>query len=198
MGRLPDLNTGRQRHACGKYIQNGEVVSSNIKSIVIVIMCLWCRSILWPVDWDNSKVVVTFHQLRPWQPSHLSGCRLELCHQPGMDWEEQLLTIISMFWVSAHRVVIPSPVLGNPLYLGGQDSSGTLSAVLRYETNNKTWTQNGYMTEQRRDHAVSTLPWDTLASICCAPSTCDAANCLKSHADYPCSHYPTNVDKVTS
>ena len=46
MGRLPDLNTGRQRHACGKYIQNGEVVSSNIKSIVIVIMCLWCRSIL--------------------------------------------------------------------------------------------------------------------------------------------------------
>ena len=34
MGRLPDLNAKRYGHACGKYFQNGEVVSTNTKSIV--------------------------------------------------------------------------------------------------------------------------------------------------------------------
>ena len=34
MGRLPDLRTERYGHACGKYFQNGEVVSTNTKSIV--------------------------------------------------------------------------------------------------------------------------------------------------------------------
>ena len=27
LGRLPDLKTGRQDHACGRFIHNGEVVS---------------------------------------------------------------------------------------------------------------------------------------------------------------------------
>ena len=39
MGRLPDLNTGRYLHACGHYLHNGEVVSTNIESIVILAMC---------------------------------------------------------------------------------------------------------------------------------------------------------------
>ena len=30
MGRLPNLRTGRYQHACGHYIQDGEVVSNNI------------------------------------------------------------------------------------------------------------------------------------------------------------------------
>ena len=29
MGRLPDLRTGRYWHACGHYLHNGEVVSTN-------------------------------------------------------------------------------------------------------------------------------------------------------------------------
>ena len=34
MGRLPDLNTGRENHACGHYLHNGEVVSTNIIDIM--------------------------------------------------------------------------------------------------------------------------------------------------------------------
>ena len=30
MGRLPDLRTGRRFHACGHYLHNGEVVSTNM------------------------------------------------------------------------------------------------------------------------------------------------------------------------
>ena len=40
MGRLPDLRTGRYQHACGHYLHNGEVVSNNIGSIVILGMCV--------------------------------------------------------------------------------------------------------------------------------------------------------------
>ena len=39
MGRLPDLRTGRYWHACGHYLQDGEVVSTNIWSVVILAMC---------------------------------------------------------------------------------------------------------------------------------------------------------------
>ena len=34
MGSLPYLNTGRAYHACGKYVQDGEVVSTYMKSTV--------------------------------------------------------------------------------------------------------------------------------------------------------------------
>ena len=40
MGRLPDLKTGRYDHACGHYLHNGEVVSTNIWSVVILAMCV--------------------------------------------------------------------------------------------------------------------------------------------------------------
>ena len=30
MGRLPDLRTGRRLHACGQYLDDGEVVSTNM------------------------------------------------------------------------------------------------------------------------------------------------------------------------
>ena len=30
----------------------------------------------------------------------------------------------------------------------------------------------------------------------CVPPTCDAANCLMSHADHSCSNYPNNADQV--
>ena len=40
MGRLPDLNTEREDHACGHYLHNGEVVSTNIGSVVILAMCV--------------------------------------------------------------------------------------------------------------------------------------------------------------
>ena len=41
--------------------------------------------------------------------------------------------------------------------------------------------------------------WEELSTStpCCVPSTCDAANCLMSHADHPCSNYPDNADEVT-
>ena len=72
MGRLPYLRTERNGHACGKYFQNGEVVSTNTKSIVTLT--------------DNVFVVQVYIVTGGWNDGSLSSTEILLAG--SSEWVE--------------------------------------------------------------------------------------------------------------